>query len=49
MKLCHFLANCSYSLYLQGKGITKISPYTYTICHGIDYPKGLCPFPKIDG
>jgi hypothetical protein len=49
MKLHRYLANCSYFLYLQGKGTTEISPYTCGICHGVDHPCGLCPFPKIEG
>jgi hypothetical protein len=49
MKLRRYLANRSYFLYLQGKGTTEISPYTCGICHGVDHPRGLCPFPKIEG
>jgi hypothetical protein len=49
MKLRRFLASRSYLLYLQGKGVTEIAPYTCRICHSIDHPRGLCPFPKIEG
>jgi hypothetical protein len=49
MKLCRYLANLPYNLYLQGKGTTEISPYTCGICHGVDYPHGMCPFPKLEG
>ena len=49
MNLRRYLADRSYLLYLQGKGTTEISPYTCGICHGMDHPRGLCPFPKIEG
>ena len=49
MKLCHYLASCPYFLYLQGKGTTEIALYNCGICHSVDHPRGLCPFPKIEG
>jgi hypothetical protein len=49
MKLCHYLASCPYFLYLQGKGTTEIALYNCSICHSVDHPRGLCPFPKIKG
>jgi hypothetical protein len=49
MKLWHYLASCSYHLYLQGKGTMEIAPYTCGICHSIDHPHGLCLFLKIKG
>ncbi len=47
MKLQQFLTNCLYSLYLQGKGTTKITPYTYSICHSTDHPYRLGHTPLI--
>ena len=44
-----FLANRSYGNNLIGYGITKTSPYKCTLCHGVDHPRGLCPFPSTQG
>ena len=49
MKLRHFLADCKYTLYLQGKGTMEISLYMCRICHSVDHLRGLFPFPKIEG
>ena len=34
---------------LTGRGDVVISPYTCGICHGVEHPKGLCPFLGIVG
>ena len=44
-----FLADRTYTDYLIGRGIVKVSPYKCTLCHGVDHPRGLCPFPTIKG
>jgi hypothetical protein len=44
-----FLAGCKYGSPTHGVGTTIITPFQCTICHGVDHPKGLCPFPKIPG
>ena len=44
-----FLANRTYADKLLGFGTTKITPFHCTICHGVDHPRGLCPFPTIEG
>ncbi|KAH9016459.1 hypothetical protein EDB84DRAFT_1443119 [Lactarius hengduanensis] len=44
-----FLAGRTYSGSMMGTGITSISPYHCGICHSVDHPRGLCPFPEVDG
>jgi len=44
-----FLANCKYSLPLQGKGTIIKAPFNCGACHGIDHPHGLCLFPEVKG
>jgi hypothetical protein len=44
-----FLANRTYATQLLGLGTIKVSPFHCTLCHGVDHPRGLCPFPDIVG
>jgi hypothetical protein len=44
-----FLASRLYATPLQGYGTTEIAPNNCGICHGVDHPRGLCPFPELDG
>lgn len=32
-----------------GQGKAVIAPYHCGLCHSVDHPKGLCPFPSIEG
>ncbi|KAH9990734.1 Endonuclease/exonuclease/phosphatase [Russula vinacea] len=45
--LREFLANCSYASPMHGQGMTCLIPFHCTLCHRVDYPRGLCPFPSI--
>ena len=47
--LCEYLATRIYASPMQGLGTTKISPYHCGLCHSVDHPRGLCPFPVIPG
>ena len=44
-----FLANRVYATPLQGTGTTETAPNNCGICHGVDHPRGLCPFPELEG
>ncbi|KAI9508232.1 hypothetical protein F5148DRAFT_1284320 [Russula earlei] len=44
-----FLASRTYTTSLQGDGDNKITPFHCSICHSVDHPRGLCPFPSIKG
>jgi hypothetical protein len=46
--LCNSLTTLPYTTPMQGKGSTNISPFTCGICHRVDYPTGMCKFPKKD-
>jgi hypothetical protein len=37
--------NCTYSSTTLGKGTVEQIPFRCMLCHGIDHPQGLCPFP----
>jgi hypothetical protein len=39
----------SYALPMQSNGTNTLSPYHCGICHSVDHPRGLCPFPDIAG
>lgn len=45
----HFLANRTYDTPVQGQGTTHTAEFDCGICHGVDHPRGLCPFPAIPG
>jgi hypothetical protein len=44
-----FLATRKYTLPLQGTGKVIKAPFNCGACHGVDHPRGLCPFPGIKG
>jgi hypothetical protein len=44
-----FLSKRTYAHDLIGHGITDNTPFNCTLCHGINHPRGLCPFPDIEG
>lgn len=48
-KVRRFLANRTYANDELGQGSTTTSAHLCVICHGRDHPRGLCPFPLIDG
>lgn len=43
------LASRSYHSSKFGHGQNLIAPNHCGLCHGVDHPRGLCPFPGIDG
>jgi len=43
------LAGRSYHSSRLGKGQVVITPNNCGLCHGVDHPRGMCPFPSIDG
>ncbi|KAH9952306.1 hypothetical protein BGW80DRAFT_1452838 [Lactifluus volemus] len=43
------LASRSYSSIMLDTGRTLTTPYDCHICHCITHPRGLCPFPSIEG
>jgi hypothetical protein len=44
-----FLASQEYTDPTQGKGIVKLAPFHCAVCHAVDHPRGLCPFPDMEG
>ena len=44
-----YYATRTYALQAQDPAITVIAPFKCGICHAADHPRGLCPFPTIDG
>ena len=44
-----FLADRLYYAPLVGQGEVLMSPYNCNVCHSIDHPRGMCPFPTIKG
>jgi len=32
-----------------GQGENAVTPHHCGLCHGIDHPRGMCPFPELDG
>lgn len=49
LDLRKYLANRIYFTPMHGRGIASLNPYNCGICHGVDHPRGLCPFPDIPG
>jgi hypothetical protein len=47
--LRNFFLKRTYAFPMQGEGTTNKSPNHCGICHGVDHPRGLCPFPNIEG
>ena len=44
-----YLAGLNYGSSLVGSGLVKVALFHCNICHGADHPRGLCPFPKVQG
>jgi hypothetical protein len=44
-----YFANRIYSSMLLGQATTQHTPYSCGLCHSVDHPRGLCPFPNIPG
>jgi hypothetical protein len=43
------LADCTYSDPTQGQGATTLTPFHCAACHAVDHPRGMCPFPSVEG
>ena len=41
------LASLTYETLMEERGETLIIPYNCSLCHGVDHPRGLCPFPLV--
>ena len=48
-KIRAFYTSRTYTLQAQDIGITVIAPFRCGICHAADHPRGLCPFPVLEG
>ena len=48
-KIRAYYATRSYAPQAQDPGVTVIAPFRCSICHAADHPRGLCPFPIVDG
>lgn len=48
-RLRNYLAGRIYASLLLDTGTTEVAPYLCGICHSVDHPRGLCPFPDIEG
>lgn len=44
----HLLA-AAYISPIQGRATTEKAPFRCSCCHGVDHPRGLCPFPSLPG
>jgi len=44
-----YLAGRSYYNSKFGQGQNVITPNHCRLCYGIDHPRGMCPFPDLDG
>lgn len=44
-----FYASRTYAPQAQDPGTTVIAPFRCSICHAVDHPRGLCPFPVVEG
>ena len=44
-----YLADRIYYTSLTGQGEVVTNPYSCGTCHGVDHPKGMCPFHSIKG
>ena len=44
-----YYASRTYSPQAQDPGVTVVAPFRCGICHAADHPRGLCPFPSVDG
>ena len=44
-----YLADRTYGSPMHGQGTTSLAPFNCSLCHGVDHPRGLCPFPATPG
>ncbi|KAH9027137.1 hypothetical protein EDB84DRAFT_1563525 [Lactarius hengduanensis] len=49
LNIRNYLADKTYSTQMHSHSIVSLTPYDCDLCHGVDHPKGLCPFPGIPG
>ena len=47
--LRNILASQEYHSTIVGQGSVRPRPFNCKVCHGVDHPSGLCPFPNIPG
>ena len=48
-KLRSFLFTTTYISAIQGRATLEKIPFRCSCCHGVDHPRGLCPFPNLQG
>ena len=49
-RLRAFLHEATYTSPMKAEpATTKLIPFVCTCCHGVDHPRGLCPFPSLVG
>lgn len=48
-KLRAFLFTTVYISAIQGRATLEKIPFRCSCCHGVDHPRGLCPFPNLQG
>ena len=48
-RLRTFLIGRTYASTMEGQGIAEKAPYICMCCHGVNHPRGLCPFPGLTG
>ena len=48
-KIRAYYASRTYAPQAQDPGVTIVAPFRCSICHAADHPRGLCPFPIIEG
>lgn len=50
LRLRTFLMNAVYTSPMEAiRATTEVIPFKCTCCHGVDHPRGLCPFPSLPG
>jgi hypothetical protein len=49
LELRKYLKSCTYRSTLYGTGKAKMEDFTCSLCHGHDHPRGMCPFPHLQG
>jgi hypothetical protein len=49
LEIRQYLSKRIYFTLLTGRGETTTNPYNCGLCHGVEHPKGLCPFPDVTG
>ena len=48
-KLRAYLFAAAYVSAIQGRATLEKIPFRCSCCHGVDHPRGLCPFPNLQG